>query len=226
VTQPGLAAGLFDLDGLLVDSEPAWTVAERSAFEYLGGTWGPATKAACVGLRLNEMAAVLVRLAGSPAPVSEVAARLDAHVAELFARGLPLRPGALSLLDELAAAAVPLALVTSTRRGLVDVALRSIGAGRFAVLVTGGDVARPKPDPEPYRLAAARLGVEPARCVVFEDSPAGIASGLAAGCAVVAVPNSVPVEPEPDVTVVPSLAAVDVPALVAGALSPGRRLAG
>jgi HAD superfamily hydrolase (TIGR01509 family) len=219
LSRAGLAAALFDLDGLLVDSEPAWTVAERTAFEALGGTWSPAIKAACVGRRLDDMAAELVRLSGAASAPLAVAAALDAHVADLFARGLPPRPGALALLDALAAARVPLALVSSTRRPLVELALRAIGPERFAVVVTGGDVARPKPDPEPYLLAAARLGAEPARCVVFEDSPAGVRAGLAAGCAVVAVPSSVPVEAEPGVTVVPSLADVDVAALVAGCLS-------
>ena len=220
MTRAALAAALFDLDGLLVDSEPAWTVAERAAFEALGGTWGPAIKAACVGRRLDEMAGELVRLSGSPTAPRAVEERLDAHVADLFAKGLPARPGALALLDALAAARVPLGLVSSTRRALVVLALRAIGAERFAVVVTGGDVARPKPDPEPYLLAAARLGAEPARCVVFEDSPAGVRAGLSAGCAVVAVPNSVPVAPEPGVTVLPSLAGVDVAGLVAGRLSP------
>jgi HAD superfamily hydrolase (TIGR01509 family) len=211
-----VAAALFDMDGLLVDSEPAWTAAERAAFEALGGTWGPAIKAACVGLRLDLMAAELVRLARSAVPAAVVEARLAAHVAELFAAGLPARPGALALLDALGGRALPLALVSSTRRPLVERALAGVGAGRFAAIVTGGDVARPKPDPEAYLRAAALLGVEPAHCVVFEDSPAGIQAGVAAGCAVIAVPNAVSLAPEPGVTVLASLADVDVASLLAG----------
>jgi HAD superfamily hydrolase (TIGR01509 family) len=205
-----LQAVLFDMDGLLVDSEPAWTRAERSAFEWLGGTWGPEVKAACVGRRLDDMAAELIRLAPSDVPVAAVVERLDADVAHLFAEGLASKPGALALLDALAAARVRLALVSSTRRPLVKAALRAFGDQRFDVLVTGEDVERPKPDPEPYLLAARRLGVDPAGCVVLEDSPAGVSSGVAAGCRVVAVPSGVPIESGPGVTVVPSLAGIDL----------------
>lgn len=212
-----LRAALFDMDGLLVDSEPAWTEAERTAFERLGGTWRPEIKAACVGRRLDEMAAELVRLAGSAVPVADVAVRLGAHVARLFAAGLPPRPGALELLRSLAAEAVPLALVSSTHRALVETALGSLGARCFQVVVAGDDVARPKPDPEPYLLAARLLGVDSSGCVVLEDSPAGVAAGLAAGCRVVAVPSAVAVTPRPRVTVLASLADVDLRWLLAGA---------
>lgn len=205
-----LQAVLFDLDGLLVDSEPAWTRAERSAFEWLGGTWGAEVKAACVGRRLDGMAAELIRRARSDVPVAVVMRRLDAEAARFFAEGLAPRPGALALLAEVAAAELPVALVSSTRRGLVEAALPSLGSPRFDVLVTGDDVEHAKPDPEPYLLAARRLGLDPAGCAVLEDSPAGVAAGVAAGCPVVAVPNTVPIDPGPGVTVVASLADIDL----------------
>ncbi len=217
--QRGLQAVFFDMDGLLVDSEPAWTQAERSAFEWLGGTWGPDVKAASVGRRLDDMAAELIRLAHSEVPVAAVVERLQAEVEEVFARGLAVRPGAQKLLEAVTASGVPTALVTSTRRPLVEIALRSLGSQSFDAIVTGDDVERAKPDPEPYRLAARRLGADPVACVVLEDSPAGVASGLAAGCHVVAVPNAVPIAPGPGVTVVASLADIDL-AWLAGIVSP------
>jgi HAD superfamily hydrolase (TIGR01509 family) len=205
-----LAAALFDLDGLLVDSVAAWTTAQRALFESLGGTWGPEIKAACFGRRVEEMAEVLVALSGSDVPVATARATLAAHIARLFAAGLPPRPGADALLDALRHARVPLAVVSSSHRALVEGALRDLGRERFALLVTGDEVVRPKPDPEPYLLAARRLAVDPRRCVVFEDSPPGVAAGVAAGCAVVAVPSLVALPPGPGVTVLTSLADVDV----------------
>jgi HAD superfamily hydrolase (TIGR01509 family) len=128
----------------------------------------------------------------------------------VFARGLPVQPGAQKLLEAVTAAGVPTALVTSTRRALVEIALRSFGGQSFDAMVTGDDVKRAKPDPEPYLLAARRLGVDRSGCVVLEDSPAGVASGVAAGCHVVAVPNAVSIAPRPGVTIVASLADVDL----------------
>jgi len=99
--------------------------------------------------------------------------------------------------------------VTNTRRALVDVALATIGAENFDVLVCGDDGPPTKPDPAPYLAAAAGLGVAPAACVVIEDSPAGIASAVAAGCVVLAVPNEVPLD-RADAVVRASLVEVDV----------------
>ena len=103
--------------------------------------------------------------------------------------------GALALGSSIAAvraAGIPTALVTNTKRALVDVALRTLGAANFDVLACSDEVSFTKPHPEHYRAAATALGVEPVRCVAIEDSPAGIASALAAGCAVLAIPNEIP----------------------------------
>jgi HAD superfamily hydrolase (TIGR01509 family) len=121
-------------------------------------------------------------------------------------RGLPLQPGAAALLAALDAAGVPYALVTASSRAIMDAVLKVTGL-TFAVTVCGEDVRRAKPDPEPYLLAAARLGVPPAGCVVLEDSPTGIAAARAAGCRVIAVP-SVPVPPSPGLITVKSLSEV------------------
>jgi HAD superfamily hydrolase (TIGR01509 family) len=120
-------------------------------------------------------------------------------------------PGALDLLAEIAAAGVPHALVTSAEPEIMTAALDSIGV-RFPVTVCAADVIRGKPDPEPYRLAAARLGVAPERSVALEDSPTGIRAAHAAGLTVVAVP-SVPPPPGLARLTVPSLRAVDLATL-------------
>ena len=120
--------------------------------------------------------------------VAATSARLTARMVELFAGELPLMPGAAALLAELRDNQIPVALVSSSYRDLVDAVLSS-GAGPFDASLAGDEVVHGKPHPEPYLTTAARLGVDPARCVVLEDSPPGVASGRAAGCAVVAVPS-------------------------------------
>jgi HAD superfamily hydrolase (TIGR01509 family) len=215
-----LAGALFDLDGLLVDSIGAWTTAQRALFESMGGVWSTETKAACMGLRIDEMAAALVHLAGSDRPPAVARAALIADITDLFAAGLPVLPGVPALLDALGAAGVPLAVVSSSYRSLVEAALTAVGRERFVQVVAGDEVTAPKPDPGPYLLAARRLGVEPARCVVFEDSPKGVEAGVAAGCAVVAVPSLLPVAPRAGVSVLPSLADVDVGWLLERAVPP------
>ncbi len=190
---PPPAAVLFDLDGLLVDSEPLWTVAEHRIAASLGGTFTAQLKERMIGKRLDLAVGILLDGLDTPqaraADPHVVGQELMAHAAELFAEGVPLQPGAEQLLDALAAANVPLALVSSSYRQLVDAALIGVGAHRFAVSVAGDEVEHGKPDPEPYLTAAKELGVVPARCVVLEDARAGMESAAAAGCACVYVPT-------------------------------------
>jgi HAD superfamily hydrolase (TIGR01509 family) len=210
-----LRAVLFDMDGLLVDSEPVWSVAEAEIMQWLGGPWNLDVKAQCVGRRIDESCRILVGIAGSSVPPGAVQERLIDRMCELFREDLPLLPGALTLVDACRAAGLPTALVSSSYRSLVDAALESIGEARFDVTVAGDEVTLAKPAPEPYERAAAALGVHPADCVVVEDSVAGVLSGEAAGCRVVAVPNVVPVPDAPGRTVVASLTEVSVSRLAA-----------
>lgn len=186
-----LRAALFDMDGLLVDSEPLWTVAEEELAQRLGGTWEPALKARVVGTRLDVAVPTILRwydVPVTPERVATTSTELLQRMVELFREDLPLRPGARALLDALADRGTTVALVSSSYRVLVDAALGT-GLGPFALSLAGDEVREGKPHPEPYLTAAAGLGVSPHECVVLEDSPAGVASGEAAGCAVVAVPS-------------------------------------
>jgi HAD superfamily hydrolase (TIGR01509 family) len=204
------AAVLFDMDGLLVDTEPVWTVAEVELARQLGGEFTPELKAAIVGTRLEVAVPTILRWYGGPTDDATTTRTMDwllARMVELFADRPPVQPGVEELLTALAAAGIPTALVSSSYRVLVDAVLAH-GIGPFDLTLAGDEVTHGKPHPEPYLLAAARLGVDPVRCVVLEDSPAGVASAEAAGCAVVAVP-SVPVvhfEARPRRLVLPSLA--------------------
>lgn len=206
------AAVLFDMDGLLVDTEPVWTVAEVELARQLGGEFTPDLKAAIVGTRLEVAVPTILRWYGGPtddATVARTGSWLLGRMVELFAQQPLLLPGVSELLEELDRAGVPTALVSSSYRVLVDAVLAH-GVGPFALTLAGDEVTRGKPHPEPYLTAAAVLGVDPTRCVVLEDSPAGVASAEAAGCAVVAVPSvaGVRFDPGPQRLVVPSLADV------------------
>jgi HAD superfamily hydrolase (TIGR01509 family) len=197
---------MFDMDGLLIDSEPLWLEAETAVMSRLGADWTTADQAQLLGGSLVRTVRYLLGKATRPASPGQVAEWLMTRVTELIRdRGVPLRPGARELLAEVAAAGLPHALVTSSERGFMDAVLARTGL-RFDVRVCADDVSMTKPDPEPYLLAAKLLGADPARCVALEDSPNGVASAQAAGCRVIAVPSLIPIEPAPGRTVVRSLA--------------------
>lgn len=183
-----LGAVLWDMDGLLVDSEPVWTIAEQELAVLLGGTWSDALKARIVGTRLDV--AVPTILAHYGRNLAETAWACDwllTRMVELFGQQLTVLPGVRELLAELQIAGVPVALVSSSYRVLVDAVVRS--GFTFDLTLAGDEVRQGKPDPEPYLTAARLLGVPPGACLVLEDSGAGVRSGLAAGCAVLAVPS-------------------------------------
>jgi HAD superfamily hydrolase (TIGR01509 family) len=172
-----------------------------------------------VGSSLGRSVAILHSDLGIEADAESSGAFLTERTAELFRTGLVWKPGARELLEAVAAAAIPAALVTSTHRRLTEIALDTIGRTYFAATVCGDEVRRPKPHPDPYLRAAELLGVD-ARCsVAIEDSPLGMTSAETAGCVVLAVPSEVAVEPTATRTVWPSLAGrtvADLVALVAG----------
>jgi HAD superfamily hydrolase (TIGR01509 family) len=208
-----LRAVLFDMDGLLVDSEPLWFEVEHTVMNMLGGDWTPQDQQALVGGSLHRSVDYLLRRASRPASHDEVASLLISGMADLLAeREAAVMPGALDLLAQVKAAAIPSVLVTSSERVIMDAVLASLARHEieFTATVCGADVRHPKPEPEPYQRAAALIGAEPRFCVALEDSPNGVASALAAGCVTVAVPGVAQIEPRPGLTIVASLADVDL----------------
>lgn len=204
---------LFDMDGLLVDSEPFWFEVESAVMERLDGQWSPADQQALIGGSLPRTVSYLLARARRPASPQDVAKWLvDGMTSLLESRPLPMRPGARELLARVRSAGIPHALVTSSERPVMDAVLRQIGTG-FSATVCAEDVRHGKPDPEPYLRAAALLGAAPQSCVALEDSPNGVASAQAAGCALVAVPSLVPIPAGPGRVVARSLAEVDLPLL-------------
>ncbi|MEU6036672.1 HAD family phosphatase [Actinomadura sp. NPDC047616] len=206
-------AVLFDMDGLLIDSERLWLEVEEEVVAWLGGTWTSEDQERMLGGSLDKAVRYMLDLTGADVPPGEVGRRMLDGMAERLGACVPLLPGAKELLAEVRAAGVPAALVSSSHRRLIEPVLDAVGREHFAVTVAGDEVARTKPDPEPYLTATARLGVEPRRCVVLEDSPNGLAAAEAAGCVTVAVPSLLPVPPAPGRTVVASLTEVDLPRL-------------
>ena len=207
---PGPQAVLFDMDGLLVDSEPLWFEVETDVMTRLGGTWTAADQQALLGSALPNSVRYFLERAQRPADPAEVAEwMMGGIVAKVRERGVTIMPGAAELVAEVEAAGLPYALVTSSQRRFVDAVLSRIGL-RFPVVVSANDVTRGKPDPEPYLLAARRLGADPGRCVVLEDSITGVTAAEAAGCLVVAVPTLRTIEPRPGRLVVRSLSDISL----------------
>lgn len=210
----GLAGVLFDMDGTLVDSEKVWEVALHELADRLGGTLSAPARAAMVGTNMSVSMEILHNDIGRPdLDQGASVAWLEARMGELFAAGMIWKPGARELLAAVRAAGVPAALVTATRRRLVETALETIGRAFFAAVVCGDDTEETKPHPQPYLTAAALLGVPPARTVAIEDSPTGIESARAAGCVVLGIPSEVDLAGTPGITVRDSLVGVDVPYL-------------
>ncbi|MBA2559878.1 MAG: HAD family phosphatase [Propionibacteriales bacterium] len=206
-----LQAVLFDMDGTLCDSEPAWMAAEWALAKRYDGEWTVEDGLQLVGSDLLDAGAYIKRrMALDQTPV-EIVAELLAHVTDWVAtEGVDWRPGALDLVEACNGAGLPTALVTMSYRNFATAVVEAMPRGRFDAVVTGEEVSLGKPAPEPYLAAAAALGVDPAACVAIEDSPAGATSAVAAGCLVVVVPNHVPVPVTPTMVEAATLTGVTV----------------
>ncbi|MGW6138637.1 HAD family hydrolase [Streptomyces sp. NPDC055140] len=208
-----LQAVLLDMDGTLVDTEGFWWDAEVAVFGSLGHALDEAWRHVVVGGPMTRSAGFLIEATGADITLPELTVLLNDGFEERISSALPLMPGAARLLAELAAHEVPTALVSASHRRIIDRVLTSLGPEHFALTVAGDEVERTKPYPDPYLLAAAGLGADPARCAVIEDTATGVAAAEAAGCHVVAVPSVAPIAPAYRRTVVPSLEHVNLPFL-------------
>ncbi|MGC4806382.1 HAD family hydrolase [Micromonospora sp. DT233] len=207
---------LFDMDGTLIDSEGLWTIALRELAVEYGGTLSEAARRAIIGTSMADSMRILHDDLGQPHRDPVASAKwIDARILELFRTEVPMRPGAVTLLRAVRAAGIPTALVTSSLRSVVEVALDTLGRESFDVIVCGDEVGATKPHPEPYLTAARLLGVPIERCVAIEDSPTGVASALASGAAVLAVPAELPIAPTDGVHQLESLTGVDLELLAA-----------
>ncbi len=184
------------MDGTLVDTEPYWLQAESDLVHAAGGVWTPEDGLQLVGSGL-ERSALILQSRGVELTVEEVIATLTDRVRSQIGGAVPWRAGARELLTEIRDAGIPTALVTMSRRDMALDIVAALGFEGFDVVVAGNDVANAKPHPEPYLTAAEQLGVNVTECVALEDSEPGVASAVAAGATVFALPLHIPLPPSP-----------------------------
>ncbi len=203
---PSLAAVIFDMDGVLLDSEPLHMAAMNAVLAAHGHAVDEAEYVGYIGDSAAHAWQAIVARRGLPEPVAAYVARYDDAVCAVVAAQAVPMPGLLPLLDDLRARGIPLAVGSTSPRRWIDVSLAAIGVRAYFDAVVGGDqVARGKPAPDVFLRAAALLGVAPAACVVLEDSPRGLQAAQAAGMVAVALQR-------------PDLALGPRPALAAAAL--------
>ena len=183
---PRFRAVIFDMDGVLTDSEPAFHAAVNDILARYGRSIDIRTYERFIGMATPVMWRQVIDLFDIPATLDEI---IEAYEPPLMARlrePRPPLPGAKELLAKLRALGVPLGLCTASYRRWVEAILPSAGIAQdFDVIVAGDDVARTKPDPQPYIQAAHALGFAPEQCVVVEDSASGLTSALASGAHVI-----------------------------------------
>jgi len=184
-----IEAVIFDLDGLLLDTEQVWDEVREELVRERGGRWHDRAQADMMGMSSLEWSRYMLEELGVPDPPEEISAEVVRRMAARYRERLPLIDGAVEAVERLAAR-WPLGLASSSNRKLIDLALELGGLGRsFRATVSSEEVTRGKPAPDVYLEAARRLGVGPHACAAVEDSRSGILSAKAAGMRVVAIPN-------------------------------------
>ena len=182
-------AVVFDLDGVIVDSEQVWDDVREEYTRDVGGTYTAAAARDMMGMSSAEWSRYMADELGAPGTPAEINAAIVARMLARYGESPPLIPGAEEAVRRIAAR-WPLAVASSSNPELIEVVLRAAGLRElFPVVVSSQDVGRGKPAPDVYLEAARRLGVESARCAAVEDSHNGILSAKAAGMRVVALPN-------------------------------------
>ncbi|MBJ7521890.1 MAG: HAD family phosphatase [Solirubrobacteraceae bacterium] len=184
-----VGAVVFDMDGVLVDSEHLWDQARRDLVAETGGVWPQGAETAMLGMSSKEWPVYVAEELHVPLSPAEINADVVRRMRAGYERELPLLPGAVAAVERLAAA-FPLGLASSSNREIIDLVLAESGLhAHFTATVSSEEVAAGKPSPDVYAACVERLGADPAACVAVEDSGNGIRSAAAAGLAVIALPN-------------------------------------
>ena len=184
-----IEAVVFDLDGLLLDTEELWDEARREIAEERGGRWRPDAQRAMMGMSSPEWSRYMHDVIGVPDSPDQIADEVVERMAELYRRELPLIDGAIEAVRRIGSR-WPLAIASSSNRPLIDLFLELTGTqDLFEATVSSEEVASGKPAPDVYLEAASRLGVEPSGGAAIEDSHNGIRAAKGAGMRVVAIPN-------------------------------------
>jgi HAD superfamily hydrolase (TIGR01509 family) len=184
-----LDAVIFDLDGVLADSEHLWNEAKEALTRETGGIWKPEAPAAMLGMSSPEWSRYVRDELKVPLAPEEIDRRIVARMIELYHERSPVIPGGAEAVRAIADR-WPVGLASSSNREVIDLFLDVSGlAETFTTTVSSEEVARGKPSPDVYLEAARQIGVPPDRCVAVEDSGNGIRSAIAAGMRVIAIPN-------------------------------------
>jgi HAD superfamily hydrolase (TIGR01509 family) len=185
-----IEAVVFDLDGVLLDSEQVWDSAREQLARERGGRWHENAQRDMMGMSSLEWSRYMHETIGLPEPPDEINAEVVARMAQLYRKHLPVLPGAREAVERLAAR-WPLGLASSSNRELIDLALEELGvADLFRATVSSEEVERGKPAPDVYLEAARRLDVDPQLAAAVEDSENGIRAAKAAAMEVIAIPNA------------------------------------
>jgi HAD superfamily hydrolase (TIGR01509 family) len=184
-----IRAVIFDMDGLLVDSEVYWEEARRAYCADQGCTWRPEDELTVKGHNSREWAEAIRRRCSWKRDPQEIVDAVTTRMEDLYRRRLPLLPGATETVQTLAEQ-YPLGIASSSPAALIEFAMSEAGIlDRFSQIVSSDHAGRGKPAPDVFLMAAERLGFPPESCAVFEDSSAGILAARAAKTFVIAVPN-------------------------------------
>ena len=198
-------AVFFDMDGLMVDSEPEWFLSEMEVTKPFGYSWLEEDQIACLGGPLSKVGQYMFDKCGQKeSPEYFTQTLIDTQVARM--RGnTPTMPGAVELVRELQTYGIKTALVSASPRNIVDAVLNNLGHDLFPFSISADDVKRTKPDPEAYLKAAEMSGSEITNCLIFEDSLTGMKAAVASGAYLIGVPHLVSIEESARVRVIKSL---------------------
>jgi HAD superfamily hydrolase (TIGR01509 family) len=184
-----IEAVVFDLDGVIVDSEHVWDEVRQELAAERGGRWHDRASRDMMGMSSREWSRYMHDVIGLEELPEEINAEVVRRLKAVYRENLPLIPGAVEAVKRLAAR-WPLGLASSSNREVIDLVLEASGlAGHFSATVSSEEVAQGKPAPDVYLETARRLGVEPERCAAVEDSENGIRSAKAARMRTIAIPN-------------------------------------
>ena len=198
-------AVFFDMDGLMVDSEPEWFLSEIEVTKAFGYNWLEVDQIACLGGPLSKVGQYMFdKCAQQQSPEYFTQTLIDTQVARM--RGnTPTMPGAVELVRELQSHGVKTALVSASPRNIVDAVLDNLGHDLFPFSISADDVTKTKPDPESYLKAAEMSGSNISNCLIFEDSITGMNAAIASGAYLIGVPHLVSIEESERVRVIKSL---------------------
>jgi HAD superfamily hydrolase (TIGR01509 family) len=199
-------AVFFDMDGLMVDSEPEWFLSEVDVTAPFGYRWLEVDQIACLGGPLTKVGQYMFEKCGQQrSPQYFTQALIDTQVARM--RGnTPTMPGAMELVRELQSHGIKTGLVSASPRNIVDAVLDNLGHNLFPFSISSDDVVKTKPDPEGYLKAATLSGSDISNCLIFEDSLTGMNAAIASGAYLIGVPHLVSIDESARVRVIQSLA--------------------